>query len=97
MSEELNKRPDDDLVIDGEYLLTDENGVEKEFILIGHEKLDGGEYLAFIPKADDDNDEYVILKITEEDGEVVLATIDDDDEFDNIAAIFDDSLFAEEE
>lgn len=101
MADEKNLEPEEnneeELVIDGEYVLTDENGEDRTFILIGYEELDGAEYLALIPKSEEENDEYVILKLEkDESGEEVLVTIDDDEEFDKIAGIFDDSLFADE-
>lgn len=77
------------------FTLTDENGDESDFALIGSHELDGVMYVALVPVKDNENDEYVILRVdTEPDtGEEVLVTIDDDDEFDRIADIFDDILF----
>ena len=82
------------------YTLTDEDGNEIEFELIGHCNLKGVEYFAFIPADADQADEgefceYTILKSVVEDGEEVLVSIDDDDEFDNVADYFDD-LFSQE-
>ena len=80
------------------FTLVDEEGVEREFELIGAAELDGNQYCAFIP-AEDDPDmefcEYTILKIVVEDGEETLVSIDDDKEFDRVADYFDD-LFASE-
>ncbi len=80
---------------EGEFFtLTDEDGVESEYELIGTCELDGNEYYALVPVGEDE--EYVILKVvTDEDGEQSLETIDDDDEFDKVADIFEDELFAE--
>ena len=78
--------------------LTDEEGVEREFELIGAAELDGNQYYAFIPAEDDPDKEfceYTILKIVVEDGEETLVSIDDDKEFDKVADYFDD-LFASE-
>ncbi len=82
------------------YTLTDEEGNELKFELIGSCELDGNEYFALVPedgKADSDGVvEYVILKKEKDDnGEDILVTIDDDDEFDKIADIFEDELFDE--
>lgn len=78
------------------FTLTDEDGNESEFELIGSHECDGSTYLALVPLEDNDNGEYVILKTKkDEDGEEILVTIDDDDEFDRIADIFDDMLFDE--
>ena len=78
------------------FTLTDENGEESEFALIGSTEVDGVRYVALVPVEDNECGEYVILKFaTDEDGEEVLITIDDDDEFDRIADIFEDELFDE--
>ena len=80
------------------FTLTDEDGNELEFELIGSGEVDGVMYYAMIPAedADDDNKEtfeYVLLKSEiDEDGEESLATIEDDEEFDRIADIFDDEF-----
>ena len=73
-------------------ILTDEDGVEKNFQIIGDLELDGELYFALVD-AESDSDEYIILKCVEDEtGETVLETIEDDDEFDRIADIFDDEL-----
>ena len=82
------------------FTLTDEDGNEIEFELIGQCEKDGQRYFAMIPVQDEqagepDVYEYVILKLATEDGEEVLVTVDDDDELDNIADYFDD-LFSQE-
>jgi uncharacterized protein YrzB (UPF0473 family) len=78
------------------YTLTDEDGAEKQFQLLGSCEVDGSEYLALIPVEDENSEEYVILKREiDEKGEDMLVTIDDDDEFDRIADIFEDQLFDE--
>jgi uncharacterized protein YrzB (UPF0473 family) len=85
----------DDL-FDGEfYTLTDDEGNESQFELIGTIE-DGGEtYYALVPVSEDEpsddvDEEYVILKKEkDENGEDVLVTIEDDDEFERIADQFD--------
>ncbi len=79
------------------YTLTDEEGNETQFELLGSRELDGVMYLALVPIGEkEDEEEYVILRMDQdEDGEDMLVTIDDDDEFDRIADIFDDELFGE--
>ena len=80
------------------FTLTDEDGNEIEFELIGRCEKDGQQYFAMIPveenKTDSDIYEYVILKLATEDGEEVLVTVDDDEELDNIADYFDDQFNA---
>lgn len=84
-----------DEIMDGEfYTLTDEDGNESQFELIGSVEMDGGVYYALVPQ--EDSDEYVILKLTQdENGEDILITIEDDDEFDRVADYFEDELFDE--
>jgi uncharacterized protein YrzB (UPF0473 family) len=78
------------------FTLTDEEGNELEFELIGSGEVDGVMYYAMIPAEDADDEgkdtfEYVILKSeTDENGEESLFTIDDDEEFDRVADFFDD-------
>ena len=75
--------------------LTDEDGVEKDFAVIGDMELDGNNYLALVPN-DEDGDEFVILKLAiDENGNEMLVTIDDDDEFDKVADAFEDVFFSE--
>ena len=81
------------------YTLTDENGVESEYELIGTCEMNGNKYFALIPAntpEDAEYLEYVILKLEkEENGEEILVSIDDDDEFDDVADYFDDYLAEE--
>lgn len=86
------------------YTLTDEEGNEVEFELIGTTEFKGNLYFAMIPadaadKAQESEDsfcEYVILRVEkDENGEDTLVTVDDDEEFDDVADLFDD-MFSEE-
>jgi len=86
------------------FTLTDEEGNEIEFELIGTAELKGNVYYAMIPadaadKAKDSEDgfcEYVILRVeADENGEASLVTVEDDEEFDDVADYFDD-MFSEE-
>ena len=75
--------------------LTDEEGKEIDFEVIGDMEIDGNVYLALVPR-DEDGDAFVILKVTQdENGEDMLVTIDDDDEFDKVADAFEDELMCE--
>jgi len=77
------------------FTLTDEEGNESEFELLGELNIDDITYLALIP-LDGDEDEYVILKIeVDENGDELLVTIDDDDEFDKVADAFEDTFMGE--
>jgi uncharacterized protein YrzB (UPF0473 family) len=81
------------------YTLTDEEGKESDFELIGRHDVDGQSYVALAPVGEDvdedDEDGFVVLKVAEEDGEEIFVTIDDDEEFDRIADIFEDELFSD--
>ena len=83
-------------------ILTDENGNEYKFELLGYHEYKGNTYYAFIPAEDEDdtNDneftEYIILKsVIHEDGTESLDSIEDPDEEEEVG-IFMDDLFAEE-
>ncbi|MBQ7357947.1 MAG: DUF1292 domain-containing protein [Clostridia bacterium] len=84
------------------YTLTDEDGNETEFEVIGSAEINGIEYFAMVPSdsaaGDDGMIEYVLLKKEkDEDGEEMFVTIDDDDEFDTVANYFDDMFDFEED
>ena len=80
---------------DGIYTLTDEEGKEEQFELIGACELEGVQYYALAP-VDETVEEYVILRgEVDENGEVMLVTIEDDEEFDRAADYFDDELFSD--
>jgi uncharacterized protein YrzB (UPF0473 family) len=74
--------------------LTDEEGVERDFDIIGTLQMDGNDYFALVA-VDGAEDEYIVLKAIEENGEEVLITIDDDDEFDRVADAFDNEMMEE--
>lgn len=75
--------------------LTDEEGKETTFEVIGTFEIEQEQYIALIP-ADTDEDECVLLKMTtDENGESLLVTIDDDDEFERAAAAFEDEFMGE--
>ena len=86
------------------YTLTDEDGNEIEFELIGSAEVKGVQYYAMIPadaadraaESEDSFCEYVILRAEkDENGEDTLVSVDDDEEFDDVADVFDD-MFSEE-
>lgn len=85
------------------FTLTDEEGNEIEFEVIGQHEMNGERYVALLPVDDQPEDdgvsdiqwEYVILKMVKDGDEEMLVTVDDDDEFDDIADYFDD-LFSQQ-
>ncbi len=87
---------DDNMFGDEIFTLTDDDGNENQFEMIGSREIDGSTYLALVPIENNEEDEYVILKVEiADDGSDTLVTIDDDDEFDRVADIFDDELFGD--
>ncbi len=76
------------------YTLTDEEGNENQFELIGTYEFEGTTYYALTELDAEGNqvsEEYVVLKLeAEENGEDILVSIDDDEEFDRVADYFDD-------
>lgn len=94
-NEELNNEEMEDEEL---FTLTDEDGNESQFALIGELELEGVTYLALSPaeSENEEEDEYVILRITEdENGEEILVTIDDEEEFDKVADAFEDQFMGE--
>lgn len=77
-------------------LTDEETGEEKDFELLGRAELDGRVYIALVP-ANEETEEYVILRAEGEDDDMTLESIEDDEEFDKAADYFDDLLFGAEE
>ncbi len=77
------------------FTLTDEEtGEEKDFELLADADIDGTRYLALAP-ADEESEEYVILKVISDDDDFVLESIDDDEEFEKVEDYFNDLFFGE--
>ena len=91
----------DENTMENEYFtLTDEDGNDINFEMLGQCELNGNQYFAMIPVEDEEDSEkdvleYVILKVAKEGDEEFLVTVDDDDELDDVADYFDD-LFSRE-
>lgn len=99
-----NKNIDKDLEITEEealiITLTDEDGTDIEFEVIGEAVLDEVTYYAMMPvenaNAEEGIVEYVLLKKEQdEDGEDLFITLDDEDEFEKVAAYFDELFDSE--
>ena len=80
--------------------LTDEDGNDIEFEVIGEAELDGTTYYAMMPtenaNAEEGLIEYVLLKKEkDEDGEDLFITLDDEDEFEKVANYFDELFDSE--
>ena len=96
INEELEYTEEEALII----TLTDEDGTEIEFEVIGETELDGVTYYAMMPtenaNAEEGIVEYVLLKKdADENGDDLFITLDDEDEFEKVANYFD-SLFDSE-
>ena len=77
--------------------LTDEDsGEDKDFEVIATAEIDGKVYYALI-ETDEENDEYIILNVTESGDDLLFETVDDDEEFYKIEDYFNDLLFGEED
>ena len=77
------------------YTLTDEEGNESQFELIGEAEIDGNTYYALTELDEEGNqisDEYVVLRVESEGDEDILVSIEDDEEFDKVADFFDDQF-----
>ncbi len=99
-----NKNIDKDIEITEEeqfiITLTDENGNDIDFEVIGEAELEDVTYYAMMPlenaNAEEGLIEYVLLKKeTDENGEDMFVTLDDEDEFDKVAAYFDELFDSE--
>lgn len=90
-----NQEPEEDETV----TLTDEDGVEHEFTIIGLLKLDEKDYAILIPvsAAGADEDDAVILRIEQEDGEAVLVEIEDEEEFERVCEAWETQEDEEED
>ena len=75
-------------------LTDDETGEDKDFTLLARGTIDGQMYFALEP-ADEETDEYIILKVFEDGEDIVLETIEDDDEFEKAEDYLNDLFFGE--
>jgi uncharacterized protein YrzB (UPF0473 family) len=100
--EKKNQMAENEEEADNIITLTDEDGKDIDFEIIGDAEIDGVVYYAMTPAGAQDNNEgiieYVLLKLTkDEDGEDMFVTVDDEDEFDKVADYFDDMFDSEED
>lgn len=71
--------------------LTDEDGVDHEFLHLDTLKVDGSTYFVLLPvsedeEVDEDEDEAIILKLgQDEEGNQMLLDIEDDEEWEKVA------------
>ena len=75
-------------------LTDEETGEDKEFELLAQATIDEKVYYALVP-ANEESDEYAILRVTEDGDDLILESIDDDDEFTKAEDYFNDLFFNE--
>jgi len=76
--------------------LEDEDGTTSVYDLTA-EFVVGDQSYAVLLRVDDNSDEYDILKIiTSAEGNLELVTIDDDEEWENIAELYDELTFPQD-
>ena len=85
----------DEILVGDIYTLTDDDsGEEKDYEVIGVADIDGNSYVALV-LAEEDAEEYMILKVEMDGDERILVTVDDDDEWEKVAEYFDNELFSD--
>ena len=88
--EEFDELEDDDLIV----VVTDDEGVEHEYIIIDAVSHKGSNYMLVTPadyEDDDESDDFeaCIIKEVEESGdEVIYSLVEDEVEFNEVAALF---------
>lgn len=79
-------------------VLTDEEGLEHQFIIEDMVEVETGVYALLMPmEIGDDEDYYVIMKVIDEGETQLLMTIDDDEEYEAVAKLIEEFYEAEDE
>jgi uncharacterized protein YrzB (UPF0473 family) len=78
------------------YVVTDENGVERELIPVYSFDYQENEYVVLIDRNDPES-EGLILRLEQEGEEIVLANIEDDEEWNAVLEIYNEIVSQEEE
>ena len=87
----------EDEILDEEFdtvTMTDEDGLDVEFVIIDKGSLDGVNYLLVVESAymDDDEPEAIILKeVGDEEDSLTYELVEDGEEFDKVADLFEES------
>lgn len=77
------------------YTLTDdETGEEARYEIVAVADFEEKQYVAIVP-ADEEVEEYAILRVELDGEERILVSIEDDDEWERVAAHFDNEIFAD--
>ncbi len=72
--------------------LTDDEGVEHEFEVLGTYEENGKVYYALIPYDDEEADEFYVFEYSEDEEGAILSEVEDDEELDRISDIFEDEF-----
>jgi uncharacterized protein YrzB (UPF0473 family) len=78
------------------YVVTDEEGVERELIPVYTFDYNDNEYVVLIDRNDPEA-EGLILRIEQEGDEVLLSNIEDDEEWDAVVEIYNSILEEEQD
>ena len=71
-------------------VLTDsETGEDMEFDVLARGEIGGELYFALVP-ANEESEEYIILKAREDGDDIIFESVDDDEEFDKAEEYFND-------
>lgn len=89
---DIEKNLPEEEMVDVITLTDEETGEEKDFEIMASAEIDGKVYYALVP-ANEESDEYVILRATEDGDDIIFETVDDDDEFEKAEETFNDMLF----
>lgn len=82
--------------------LVDEDGNEKDFVVVNVLEVEGSRYAVLIPVTEDmeeeEEPEAIILKFaTDENGQEILMEIEDDEEWEKVADAWEEMIMEEEE
>ncbi len=96
MTDEKNKCATQDHDHDEILTLVDEDGNEKNFMVLDILEVDGSEYAVLL--SEDEDDEAIILKFSgkDDEGHELLVDIEDDDEWEKVADVWEEMVAQEE-
>ena len=85
----------EEILVGDIYTLTDEDTKEEaQYAVVGIAELEGKQYVAIVP-ADEEVEEYAILRVDVEGEDKLLSSIESDDEWEAVAAYFDNEIFSD--
>ncbi len=85
----------EEILVGDIYTLTDEDTKEEaQYEVVGIAELEGKQYVAIVP-ADEEVEEYAILRVDVEGEDKLLSSIESDDEWEAVAAYFDNEIFSD--